>query len=115
SEHTEKRKDARVAREFVIALPNELTPEKRKEVAQSFSQYLADRYSVVADLAIHQPNRKGDDKNHHAHIMITTRKAEVVSGELQLTEKADLELSNTKRKSLGMKATQEDIKEIREE
>lgn len=115
SEHTEKRKDARVAREFVIALPNELTPEKRKEVAQSFTKYLADRYSVVADLAIHQPNRKGDDKNHHAHIMITTRKAEVVSGELQLTEKADLELSNTKRKSLGMKATQEDIKEIREE
>lgn len=114
SEHTEKRKDARVAREFVIALPNELTPEKRKEVAQSFTKYLADRYSVVADLAIHQPNRKGDDKNHHAHIMITTRKAEVVSGELQLTEKADLELSNTKRKSLGMKATQEDIKEIRE-
>ncbi|ELV07170.1 Hypothetical protein F387_02034 [Wohlfahrtiimonas chitiniclastica SH04] len=115
AEHTEKRKDARVAREFIIALPNELTPEKRKEVAQSFTKYLVDRYSVVADLAIHQPNYQGDDRNHHAHIMVTTRQAESVNGELQLTNKANLELSNTKRKSLRLQTTQDDIKEIREE
>lgn len=116
AEQTEKRKDARVAREFVIALPHEISKEKQIEVAKEFSQYLSDRYGVVADLAIHEPSREGNDKNVHAHIMVTTRKI-TIDKELKavlLTEKSTLELSNSKRKSLGLKATQEDIKEIRE-
>lgn len=114
AEQTEKRKDARVSREFVIALPHEISRERQIEVAKEFSQYLSDRYTIVADLAIHEPSKYGNDKNIHAHIMITTRKAEMMNGKLQLTEKTDLELSNSKRKSIGLKATQEDIKEIRE-
>lgn len=74
AEMTESRKNSRVAREFIVALPNELNAEKRKDIAKEFSQYLVDKYSVVADLAIHAPSKEGDDRNHHAHIMITTRK-----------------------------------------
>lgn len=116
AEQTEKRKDARVAREFVIALPHEISRKKQIEVAKEFSQYLSDKYEVVADLAIHEPNKEGNDKNVHAHIMITTRKIAVdkESKAVSLTEKSTLELSNSKRKSLGLKATQDDIKEIRE-
>lgn len=116
AEKTEKRKDARVAREFVIALPHEISRERQIEVAKEFSQYLSDRYEVVADLAIHEPSKGGSDKNVHAHIMITTRKVVVdkESKVVSLTEKSTLELSNSKRKSLGLKVTQEDIKEIRE-
>ena len=28
---------------------------------------------MVADIALHAPGREGDDRNHHAHILLTTR------------------------------------------
>lgn len=114
SELTETRKNSRVAREFIVALPNELNAEQRKDLAKEFAEHLVTRYSVVADLAIHAPSKDGDDRNHHAHIMITTRKASIVDNELKLTDKADLELSNTQRKDRGLCVTQDEIKEIRE-
>jgi hypothetical protein len=115
AEKTENRKDARTAREWVIALPDELDADQRKELAKDFAKSLVDRYGVIADLAIHEPSKGGNDKNHHAHIMLTTRKAQLdPDHKLILTTKADIELSNTKRKSLNMGTTQEDIKQIRE-
>ena len=114
AEKSENRKDARTAREWVIALPDELDEEQRKELARDFAQSLVDRYGVVADLAIHAPSKGGDDKNHHAHILLTTRKAELdTENKLVLTQKSEIELSNTKRKSLGMGTSQEEIKQIR--
>ena len=114
AEKSENRKDARTAREWVIALPEELDEEQRKELAREFAQSLVDRYGVVADLAIHAPSKGGDDKNHHAHILLTTRKAELdTENKLVLTQKSEIELSNTKRKSLGMGTSQEEIKQIR--
>ena len=115
AEKTENRKDARTAREWVIALPDELDADQRKDLAKDFARSLVDRYDVIADLAIHEPSKGGNDKNHHAHIMLTTRKAELdTDNKLTLTTKTDIELSNAKRKSLGMGTTQEDIKQIRE-
>ena len=114
AEKTENRKDARTAREWVIALPDELDADQRKDLAKEFATALVDRYGVIADLAIHEPSKGGNDKNHHAHIMLTTRKAELdPDNKLILTTKADIELSNTKRKSLDMSTTQEEIKAIR--
>ena len=82
---------------------------------KEFAQSLVDRYGVIADLAIHEPSKGGNDKNHHAHIMLTTRKAELdPDNKLTLTTKTDIELSNAKRKSLNMGTTQDDIKQIRE-
>ncbi|MFW1912105.1 MobA/MobL family protein, partial [Acinetobacter ursingii] len=77
AEKSENRKDARTAREWVIALPDELDEEQRKDLAREFAQSLVDRFGVVADLAIHAPSKCGDDKNHLAHILLTTRKAEL--------------------------------------
>ena len=103
AEKTENRKDARTAREWVIALPDELDADQRKDLAKEFARSLVDRYDVIADLAIHEPSKGGNDKNHHAHIMLTTRKAELdTDNKLTLTTKTDIELSNAKRKSLGM-------------
>ena len=115
AEQSENRKDARTAREWVIALPDELDADQRKDLAKEFAQSLVDHYGVIADLAIHEPSKGGNDKNHHAHIMLTTRKAELdTDNKLTLTTKTDIELSNAKRKSLNMGTTQEDIKQIRE-
>ena len=115
AEQSENRKDARTAREWVIALPDELDADQRKDLAKEFAQSLVDRYGVIADLAIHEPSKGGNDKNHHAHIMLTTRKAELdTDNNLILTTKTDIELSNAKRKSLDMGTTQDEIKQIRE-
>ena len=114
AEEKENRKDARTAREWVIALPDELNPEQRTQLAKDFAQSLVDRYNVVADLAIHEPSKGGSDKNHHAHILLTTRQAQLDQDhQLTLTTKTAIELSNTKRKVLGMTTSQEEIKEIR--
>ena len=115
AEKTENRKDARTAREWVIALPDELDADQRKDLAKDFAQSLVYRYGVIADLAIHEPSKGGSDRNHHAHIMLTTRKAELdTDNNLVLTTKTDIELSNAKRKSLDMGTTQDEIKQIRE-
>ena len=67
-----KRQDAQVAREFVVALPDELTAEARQRLAVQFAREIADTYRVAADVAIHAPGREGDHRNHHAHILTST-------------------------------------------
>ena len=73
AESAEKRKDAKVAREWEIALPEELTNEERIEVAREFAKAVSATYGVAADLCIHAPGKDGDQRNHHAHILTTTR------------------------------------------
>lgn len=73
AEKVEVRKDARVAREFEIALPHELTVDQRLGAARAFAQDLANRYGGAVDFAIHAPNGDTDIRNYHAHVMMTTR------------------------------------------
>jgi ATP-dependent exoDNAse (exonuclease V) alpha subunit len=75
AEMAEKRKDAKTGREYELALPAELDAGARKELARDFARELVARYGVVADVAIHEPSREGDNRNHHAHILTTTRTA----------------------------------------
>ena len=74
AEAAEKRKNAATAREWEIALPAELDAENRQDLAYRFASDLVHRYGVVADVAIHAPHRDGDQRNHHAHILTTTRR-----------------------------------------
>lgn len=74
AEVAERRKDAKVAREYEIALPAELSPEARRELARAFAQELSARYGVAVDIAVHAPGREGDQRNHHAHLLTTTRR-----------------------------------------
>lgn len=73
AEEAEKRKDAKVAREWEIALPSELTHKQRVDLACQFAHELVKRYGVAADVCLHVPGRGGDQRNHHAHILTTTR------------------------------------------
>lgn len=66
-----KRGDATVAREFVVALPAELDEFQRAKLGRSYARELADRYGVGVDLNIHAPGKDGDQRNHHAHILLT--------------------------------------------
>ena len=74
AEAAERRKNSTVAREFEVALPAELTAGQRRELAREFGRELAGRHGCAVDVAIHTPGRKGDNRNHHAHILVTTRR-----------------------------------------
>lgn len=73
AEAAEVRRNAVVAREWELALPAEIGPEVRREIVATFARALVARYGVAADVAIHAPHHEGDDRNHHAHVLTTTR------------------------------------------
>lgn len=120
AEQAENRKDARVAREWLVNLPYELSEKERKELAHRFSQKLADRYGVIADCAIHKPTDKeiergADPRNFHAHIMLTTRQVELnENNEIILTAKSTAELSDKKRRELGLERMSHEVKQVRQ-
>ena len=93
AEKAEKRKDACVAREYEVALPAELSPAERRRLALDFAQEMANREGCAVDVAIHAPGKEGDDRNHHAHILRTTRKV-AIDG---LGAKLDTEKAGRKR------------------
>ena len=120
AEEAEKRKDSRVAREWIVNLPHELNEKQREQLAHEFSQKLADKYNIIADCCIHQPSDKevargADPRNFHAHIMLTTRQVHLTAdGNIVLGEKAAIELSDKKRKSLGLERVSDEIVELRQ-
>jgi hypothetical protein len=72
-EAAETRKNSQVAREIRVALPAELDQAQRAELVRDFCQRQFVDRGMVADIALHAPGREGDDRNHHAHILLTTR------------------------------------------
>ena len=72
-EESETRKNSQVAREVRVALPDELSHDERVELVRGFCQSAFVDRGMVADVAIHAPGKEGDERNHHAHIMVTTR------------------------------------------
>ena len=110
AEFAEKRKDARVAREFEIALPHELSPEGRLKAARAFARDLANRYGAAVDFAIHSPSEHGDIRNHHAHVLMTTREV----GRTRLGEKTYLEHKNARLLANGMATTDMQLRDIRQ-
>ena len=73
AEAAETRKNSTVAREWLVALPAELDAEAREQLVRDFATELALRFDVVVDAAIHAPGGEGDERNHHAHLMTSTR------------------------------------------
>jgi hypothetical protein len=110
AEIAEKRKDARVAREYEVALPHELKPAQRVALVREFSMELANRFGVAVDFSIHLPHRSGDDRNHHAHILTTTREVTATG----LGNKSSIELSDTDRRKKGLEPSKVEVKAIRE-
>ena len=68
-EEVETAKDSRLAREFVVALPIEMSRQEQIELLHEFirEQFVSD--GMCADAAIHDT----DGHNPHAHILLTVR------------------------------------------
>lgn len=83
AENAEKRKNSQVAKEFVIALPDdkEITLEDRIELTRRFSQIHFVDKGVAVQLDLHAPHEEeglspglSPSENWHAHLLVTTRR-----------------------------------------
>lgn len=86
-ERAEKRKNSTVAREFEVALPCELSKEQRIALVADFARQIVDRHGCAVDACLHD-DKRNKTPNHHAHIMLTTRKLEQ-TGFTQKTRELD--------------------------
>jgi hypothetical protein len=70
----EKRKDAREAQEVILNLPYELTGQQRRYMLTDFvREQMTRNTGRVVDVNIHRPPLQGDDRNYHAHLLMTLR------------------------------------------
>ena len=72
-EERETRDNAQLAREVLLSLPHELSDGQRVELVQEFAQHIAAEYGVAVDMNLHAPSAEGDDRNQHAHLLLTAR------------------------------------------
>lgn len=72
-EGREGRINSQLAREIEIALPYELTDKEREWLVKDFVRENFVRQGMIADVAIHAPSPEGDQRNHHAHILLSMR------------------------------------------
>jgi ATP-dependent exoDNAse (exonuclease V) alpha subunit len=110
AEHSEKRSNSRVAREYQVALPHELTAAQQVGLARALSRELADRYKVAVDLAVHLPRPDGDQRNFHAHLLTTTREITPQG----LGAKAGLDMSSTERRRRELPDSRQEFNTLRE-
>lgn len=73
-EQAELRKNSTIAREFVAALPSELSADERRGLVAEFCRELVEKHGIAVDASIHLPDADGDSRNHHAHILTSTRR-----------------------------------------
>jgi len=85
AEAVETRRNAVTARHTVLALPAELPVVRRAALMRGYSLWLRDRYGVAIEWALHAPGPEGDPRNHHGHLVETTRR---VDDKGQFSEKA---------------------------
>ncbi|MCS6782529.1 MAG: MobA/MobL family protein [Gloeomargarita sp. SKYB31] len=76
-EAAERRRNARTAREILVAIPAELTQEKQIELVYRFATELQIRYKTVVDVAVHKGYQQ---RNPHAHILMPTREIDILTG-----------------------------------
>lgn len=96
-EKTERRKDANLAREFEIALPQELNKAEREKLVDELCNKIVERHNVIVDAAIHAPHTDSgsDERNYHAHIMFTGRHIDLETGDFAAKKNRDFNKENS--------------------
>jgi ATP-dependent exoDNAse (exonuclease V) alpha subunit len=111
AEHAEIRKDARVAREYLVALPAELAHDQRVKLVREFSRELVERYRFALDVAIHAPRDfpGSDSRNFHAHLLATTREVTPKG----LGAKTTVEMHDRRRREAGLDSSVRELLYVR--
>ena len=99
-EAVEKRYDAQLAREMIIAIPRELTQPDQIELVRKYVQTTFVDRGMIADINLHHL----DGTNPHAHVMLTMR-------ELKIDERGIVSFGNKDRTWNDKKLLENQIKE----
>lgn len=73
AEAAEKHPRGITGRTAVISLPHELDHEARRALTERIAGAARERWGVAVLWAVHAPDRQGDQRNHHAHVVWTSR------------------------------------------
>lgn len=103
------RKNARVAREWEVSLPHELSREQRKELGRQFAQEVVNRYGVAVQLDFHAPGTKGDNRNWHIHVQATSREL----GPEGFGQKAEYDRADRDLKAQGLPNGKAQLSDLR--
>lgn len=101
AEHAGLRSNSRLAREWLVLLPPELSLDQRAQLVRTFARDLADKYRCAVDACMHLPRPGADPRNHHAHLLMTTREV-TPDG---FGPRTSLELGGRERHLLGLKGS----------
>ncbi len=74
AEAAERQRNGQPARNMIVGLPHELNQQQREWMVKDFAREAFARKGMIADVAMHAPDAKGDERNYHAHILLTMRK-----------------------------------------
>lgn len=72
-ERAETKKNATLALDYICAFPHQLDRQQREYILKDFVREQFTRKGFMATAAIHEPDKNGDQRNHHAHIMFSYR------------------------------------------
>ncbi len=97
--------NAQLGREVMVVLPEELSAERRTQLVRGFAQELADKYRCAVDTTIHLPRPQSDERNHHAHLLLTPREVTPEG----LGPRTSLELSGTERRRIGLGSSKDEL------
>jgi ATP-dependent exoDNAse (exonuclease V) alpha subunit len=111
AEGAETRRNARVAREYLVALPVELSPQQRVGLVRAFSQEISDRYGFAVDFAVHAPRDfpGSDARNFHAHLLATTREVTPTG----FGAKTSLDMNDETRRKIGLEPAINELFHVR--
>jgi hypothetical protein len=104
AEHAGRRRNSRLAREWLVLVPPELNPAQRTQLVRRFGAELADKHRCAVDVCIHRPRPGADRRHHHAHLLMTTREVSPDG----FGRRTSLEYGGHERQLLGLDGTSRD-------
>ena len=124
------KKNAKLASEYVLAGSHELSLTENIRAFREFAEQQSREQGVIAMLFVHDPKlgndaranadasestRTHDERNIHAHVVLLSRQVDLTaSGQLDLGNKSDSELSDTARAEKGLPPSRDWLKGVRE-
>ncbi len=118
AERAEPRANGRLATEIVVAFPCEFDVAGRRKVVDDFTRPIVDRHGIVAQVSIHAPDKNGDQRNWHAHILFSHREFGPDGfGEVSNPHSASRKVKGVEKEVMyyGIAATPADIKALRKQ
>ena len=73
AEEVENRSNSTIARGYDAAFPHQLDERQREYVLKDFIREEFTRKGFMATAAIHSPDKNGDERNYHTHVIFSER------------------------------------------